>query len=252
MQGVSPCKGEKRDRRYDDLRLIAIALMTIDHGLFFFADESIVGSVVRLTLTRAAEPLFVFVLASLALKTNRSIRPLRLLQIASVGIGTSWILSEHASRITVDILGSMVLVILLRPVIRSMSERTGLLALYLTAITSGVPLGMAEVFFDYSPVLVLHQVLLVRLKDVHRAKTHFVVGTVLLLVSALCASQLGFDSVPIISIVLFGHSLALLIISLVWKRTMVIPTMLMVLSRWPLTVYAGHLAVFAMVSTFMD
>ena len=61
----------------DEVRLIAIFMMILDHALFFFASEEVWAATIRMTLTRCAEPLFVFVFTYLAIYLGHSMRPKR-------------------------------------------------------------------------------------------------------------------------------------------------------------------------------
>ena len=79
----------------DELRLLAILVMVLDHTLLFFGQEIPGANVVRLTLTRCAEPLFVVVLTFLTIYLGRPMKASRWLQIALVSVATSAILSHH-------------------------------------------------------------------------------------------------------------------------------------------------------------
>jgi hypothetical protein len=59
-----------------ELRFVTIVLVILDHGLCFFPKQTWAGTG-RMTLTRYAEPLFIFVFAHLTIKLRRPMRPKR-------------------------------------------------------------------------------------------------------------------------------------------------------------------------------
>ena len=64
----------------DELRVVAIAMMVLDHALFFFVPGETWAAAIRMTLTRCAQPLFIFVLAYLTIYLNHPMRPRRWLR----------------------------------------------------------------------------------------------------------------------------------------------------------------------------
>ena len=60
--------------------LVAILMMILDHALFFFSSDEAWAATIRLTLTRCAEPLFVFVFTYLTIYLEHSMRLTRWFQ----------------------------------------------------------------------------------------------------------------------------------------------------------------------------
>ena len=78
----------------DELRLIAILLMVIDHALLFLSPSGVWPGVIRLTLTRCAEPLFVFVLKKTIFFKSEPVEAARKVVPFMIGIMTSEIIND--------------------------------------------------------------------------------------------------------------------------------------------------------------
>ncbi|MEZ5326989.1 MAG: hypothetical protein R3F19_18215 [Verrucomicrobiales bacterium] len=126
----------------DEVRLIAILMMILDHALFFFASEEVWAATIRMTLTRCAEPLFVFVFTYLAIYLGHSMRPKRWFRVAMVSVSTSWALSQFLGNPIADILASIAVVALLLPLLLKMRRSLSLTILYVTAALAVLPAAL--------------------------------------------------------------------------------------------------------------
>ena len=231
----------------DELRLIAIVVMVVDHALLFFARDGSWPGVVRLTLTRCAEPLFVFVIAYLALYLKRSIRVSRWIQIVVVSTITSTALSRCLGYAVADVLASIAIVAPLLPWIFSLHRRAGLVLLYSSAALAALPLGLGGLVFDYSPFLILHQVILTQIhteRGLRSAALHGLVSLAILIIATGVVS-LGVPPSASIVVTLLGHPIAALIIAIVQGKPTHWSTPLSRVAKRPLTLYALHLLGFA-------
>ncbi|MCB1100263.1 MAG: hypothetical protein KDN22_32155 [Verrucomicrobiae bacterium] len=233
----------------DEIRLVAIVIMVVDHSLLFLTNNSVLSGVARATLTRCAEPLFVFVFASLAIRSGQPVRLRRWLQIAVVSAATSVILSTTLDRAMMDILVSIALVAPLVPFVSRLPPPLVLVCTYVTAVLAVIPLTVFGVEFNYNPILILYQAMLVRLGDVNRGlnnpKLHIIVSSILVIVIAVFLKRRGIDATTTVLIVGFGHPLAYAVIRVVSDRRLRLPNGAVPLARHPLAVYASHLIVLA-------
>ena len=239
----------------DELRLVAIVLMVVDHALFFFARDEEWAGLVRLLLTRCAEPLFVFVLTYLAIYLQRSMKLSRWLQIAAVSVITSAVLSQAVGFWVADVLVSIALAVpmLMVPIGGSIPVRWfNLVLLYASAMLATAPVQVAGIHLDYSPVLIVHQIALTRLfaYDPKRWIVHATIATALAGGASLCMwDWLGIEPTAAVFTVLFGHPLAALVVAVIRRQGQVFSTPLTRLARMPLRIYALHLAAFAALAT---
>ena len=214
--------------------------MIVDHSLLILLPTSPVTLIVRTTLTRCAEPLFIFVLATLAIALKRSTRFGRWFQIVLLSVGTSIILSCHLGYAMMDVLVSIALV----SPFTLLLIRLPTVFLYVSAGLAMVPISFQGIAMDYSPALLIHQVLLT--KVAHQKGGHVLgplgISCLVALLTAGALSHWGVGLSPTLLVILIGHPLAILVIGLVHvsKRT---PDMIVVrLGQQPLTIYAAHLA----------
>ncbi len=232
-----------RDHRLawlDQARWVAIVLMVIDHSLVFLAPESQTATLVRTTVTRCAEPLFVFVMAWLVFERRQGVRWKRWLQIVALSGITSALLSMKLGYAMADVLVSIAIVSPCLPWWSRMSHRVTLTLTYLSAALAVIPLEFGVVVFDYSPFLVLYQVGVASwLRSQQFAS--IVASTVVVMIAASCGSALGWATLPTLLIVLLGQPVAIAVLLLGRKRRWEIPPIALTLARWPLTTYAGHL-----------
>ena len=233
-----------------ELRLIAILVMVFDHALLFLSPDSALQGVIRLTLTRCAEPLFVFVFAYLTIYLKRSMKVSRWVQIVIVSAITSTALSRFLGYAVADVLVSIAIVAPVLPWIFSLPRRAGLVVLYASAALAAVPLGVGGVAFDYSPLLILHQVILTQIhadRGLRSAAKHGLFCLALLMVATGVVS-LGATPSASIMVVLVGHPVAALVIALVQGKPTSWSTPLTRIAKRPLTLYVLHLLGFAMLA----
>ena len=241
----------------DELRLVAMVLMIVDHALFFFARDETWSGLLRLTLTRCAEPLFVFVLTYLTLYLKRTMKLTRWLQIVAVSVVTSAILSQAVGFSVADVLVSIALVapVLMVPSSGSVTmHRLNLGLLYASALLATVPVHVAGIRFDYSPALILHQIALTRL-FVHDSKGwiyHAAIATGLAVGASFCLwSRFGIAPTAAVFTILFGHPLAAVLIAAIRREDHVFSTPLTRLAAMPLRLYALHLGLFAAIGSLL-
>ena len=243
---------QERLRWLDDLRAIAIAVMVVDHALlFFFPDDSSAG-LIRCTLTRCAEPLFVFVLTSVAMHKGRRVRRSRWIQIVMVSWATSAVISLRLGYVVADVLASIALAAPLLPAILTFPKRLCLVAVYVAAVLAVTPAALCGVAFDYSPALVIYQMLLTRLVHGKGAATHAVASGGVAVGTALALMEFGLPLPPAILVILMGHPLAAGMILLIRagssRRGRSTPGW----AAHPLKIYAIHLAAFALSSQLIS
>lgn len=224
----------------DQARWVAIVLMVIDHSLVFLAPESPAATLLRTTVTRCAEPLFVFVMAWLIFERRQGIKWKRWLQIVALSGITSAILSVKLGYAVADVLVSIAIVSPCLHWWSRMPHRGTLTLTYLSAALAVIPLQFGSVAFDYSPFLLLYQVGVASWLRSQQHE-HFVASTVVVMIAAAIGSALGWATLPALLIVLLGHPVAIAVLLLGRKCRWEIPPIALTLARWPLTTYAGHL-----------
>ena len=231
--------------------MIAILLMILDHALLFFVPDGVWPGVIRLTLTRCAEPLFVFVFAYLTIYLRRPMKWSRWGQVAVVSVMTSTILSSFLGYAVADVLVSIAVVAPFLPLLLKLPGPIATAFLYATAVLAVLPIEFAGIAFDYSPLLIAHQVLLTRLHceaGFASAAKHGGLSLALSVLATGVASSLGVSRSPGVFVFLFGHPLAALIIRVVQNRSEHRSTPLGRFAKRPLTVYATHLLGFTLVA----
>ena len=220
--------------------------MVVDHGLLFFLPNSSGTFIVRATLTRCAEPLFIFVIASLAIWLGRPVKIRRWIQIVVVSIVTSMVLSNRLGYAMADVLVSIAVVVPLIPLLTRLSAHTRAAVLFVSVGLAMVPLSFVGFAIDYSPALLVHQVLLTI--AAHDGKLRFETMAISALLALLIAGALfkmGASVSPSLLIVLVGHPLAITVVSVVGFMHTINHSWAMRMGRRPLTVYPSHLSLFA-------
>ena len=167
---------------------------------------------------------------------------------------TSWTLSQFLGSPTADILASIAVVALLLPLLLKITRVWCMVALYGTAALAALPISIASVAFDYSPVLIVYQVLLVRLhcEDGHACFVrHGAFSAVFLVAATTWCAAFGITPSTSVFAVLFGHPLAAVLIKAFMDKEVHHSTTLTKIASKPLTVYAIHLLVFALLANFL-
>lgn len=138
----------------DNAKIIAGILMILDHALLFFGHE---GSWIRYTITRCAEPLYVFCFAYLVSVKGRGLSPKRWRQLAMAAVIETAIHSHREGILYLGILANLTCFGWLVGALRRMS------ALWLTALT-GATSALAVIslngpfhYIDYGPFLIASQ-----------------------------------------------------------------------------------------------
>ena len=237
----------------DELRLIAILLMVIDHALLFLSPSGVWPGVIRLTLTRCAEPLFVFVLAYLTIYLKRSMKVSRWVQIVVASMITSTVLSLFLGYAVADILASIGIVAPFLPFIFSLRRPICLVLLHVSAVMAALPISIGGLALDYSPFLILHQVILTQIhsdRGLGSAATHGLVSLVLLVISSSLVSLFATPSASVF-VVLFGHPIAGIVICLIQRKNTYWSTFFTRFAKRPLTLYVVHLLGLAAVAGFV-
>ena len=209
----------------------------------------------RLTLTRCAEPLFVLVLTFITIYLGRAMRPFRWLQIVAVSIVTSAALSHHLGNPIADILTSIALAALVLPMLVKLCDSIALWVIYLSSGLACLPVEVAGVGFDYSPVLLVYQIMLAVLLARHgmaRALGHGVVSGLIVVASSFGFSRLGVEVNTSLIVVIFGHPLAAIIVHALRRQEECYSTPLTRLAQRPLTLYAAHMCLFAWVAQMLS
>ncbi len=225
--------------------------MMLDHGLLFLGEGCLATSLLRATLTRCAEPLFVFVFATLAMRHKRRVRLMRWPQLLGLSVLTSILISRQVGYAMVDILASLAVATPAVKFVVTANRRRLLFATYALAVLAAFPVTLGGIVFDYSPFLVAYQVLLVRITKATRIKAgtaHGVASGVVVIVTALLLTQLQIDALSTVLVVAFGHPLAVTVIRLVKAGRFAVPEKVLSIARWPLTMYGSHLVILALAS----
>lgn len=239
-RGVRPIYG--RLAWLDSLRFIAIAVMVVDHALLFLLPDGLFRAAVRATLTRCAEPLFVFVLTYLTIYLGRPMKLSRWWQLIAVSAVTSSVLSIATGRLALDVLLSIALAALALPVLLTLKRTACVAALYLLAALSALPLSVGQAAFDYSPLLIAYQMLLARLLcEGWRPVAHLVLSGFVVLGTSIAAMHGGQEVSASWVVVLFGHPLAAFVVHGLLREQEHYSTPITRLATRPLTIYAGHL-----------
>ncbi len=229
----------------DQARWVAIVLMVVDHALVFLTPESPAATLLRTTVTRCAEPLFVFVMAWLVLERRHAMKWKRWLQIVALSGITSAILSVRLGYAMFDVLVSIAIVSPYLHWWSRMSHRATPTLTYLSGALAVIPLEFGGVVFDYSPLLLLYQVGVASWLRSQQLG-HIVASTVVAMIATSCGSALGWATLPTLLIVLLGHPVAIAVLLLVRNCSWEIPPVALTLAHWPLTTYAGHLFILAL------
>jgi hypothetical protein len=227
----------------DELRLIAILVMILDHALLILAPDGAWPGVIRLTITRCAEPLFVFVLAYLTIYLKRPMKMSRWCEVAVAAVITSSTLTHVLGYAVADILVSIAVVAPFLPLILGLPRKLCFVGLHACAILAALPIAVFGISFDYSPLLIVHQVILTRLHSeggLKIAGKHGLISVGLLVAASALIALVATPSASVF-VVLFGHPIAALIISLVQRQEIYQSTPLTRIARRPLTVYTWHL-----------
>jgi hypothetical protein len=202
-------------------------------------------------LTRCAEPLFVFVFATLAMRHQRRVRLMRWLQLLGLSVLTSVLISRQVGYAMVDILVSLAVAAPAAKFAMIANRRRLLFATYALAVLAAFPFALGGVAFDYSPFLVAYQILLVRFTEsttIKAGTAHGVASGVAVIATALLLTRLQMDTLPTVLVVAFGHPLALAVIHFVQADRFTVPEKVLSIARWPLTVYGSHLVILALAS----
>ena len=231
----------RRLPKLDVIRAVAIILMIVDHALLIFLPDNSGTSILRATLTRSAEPLFIFVLATLTISRNRRMKLGRWFEIAMVSAITSAILSHELGYAMVDILVSIALVSPFIPALIRLPR----IWLYVSASLAIIPISFHGVAMDYSPALLIHQVLLT--KVAYERGGHLLgpisISTVIALLSGVVFIVSGAGVSSAWLVILIGHPLAILVI---WTIATVNTESERAAIRWTrhsLAIYAVHLVI---------
>ena len=225
--------------------------MMLDHGLLFLGEDCIATGLVRATLTRCAEPLFVFVFATLATRHKRRVRLMRWLQLLGLSVLTSILISRQVGYAMVDILASLAVATPAVKFVVTANRCRLLFATYTLAVLAAFPVTLGGVAFDYSPFFMVHQVLLVRITKAMTIKAgtaHGVASGVVVIATALLLTRLQMDTLPMVLVVAFGHPLAFAVIHFVKAGRFTVPEKVLRIARRPLTVYGSHLVILALAS----
>lgn len=236
----------------DELRLLAILVMVLDHTLLFFGQDIPGANVIRLTVTRCAEPLFVVILTFLTIYLGRPMKASRWCQIAIVSLGTSAAMSQYLGYPVADILVSIAIASLALPSLLQLSQKWCFTLIYGTATLASVPITVASIGFDYSPILLVYQILLTLLLSREGMRTAVIHGTlsgILLLLVSAGFSRLGIAVNISFLVVLFGHPIAAMILHAIRRQELHCSTPLTRMASRPLTLYAAHLCVFIWIAS---
>lgn len=238
----------------DGLRFVAIAMMILDHALLFLVPDKVWSGAIRLTLTRCAEPLFVFVFTYLMIYLRRSMKLSRWCEVVAISVITSSVLSHSLGYPLLDVLASIAVAAPVLPLLLRLPPVMSVLALHLSATLSVLPVQIAGIAFDYSPALIIHQMLLTRLHSetgLGVAVRQGAISICLLALATVASASVGLSPSTSIFVVLFGHPVAALVIRRFQWQSECASTPWSRLSKRPLTLYAVHLLVLAMVSTVL-
>ncbi len=169
----------------------------------------------------------------------------RWIQIAIVSAVTSAILSHELGYAMADILVSIALVSPFTLVL----VRLPLIWLYISGCLAVIPLSFQGVTIDYSPVLIVHQVLLTKVahKRDGRLLGPLGISAFLALLTGGVLLESGVGVSPAWLVILIGHPLAILVVKLVSAVRFTASRTAVLLGRCPLTIYATHLALLAIV-----
>ena len=133
-------------------------------------------------------------------------------------------------------------------------HRLNLGLLYASAVLATMRVEVAGIRFDYSPILIVHQIALTRL-FVHDSKGwiyHASIATGLAIGASLCSwSWFGVAPTAAVFTLLFGHPLAALLIAAVRREDHVFSTPLTRLAAKPLRLYVLHLGLFAAIASLL-
>lgn len=230
----------------DELRTVAIIIMIVDHALLFFLQDNAIAELLRSTITRCAEPLFIFVLTSIAIQASRPMRVSRWLQIAAASLATSTLLSMSLGYFVADVLASIAIGAPLLPLLFRLTERQCIGILYFTAALSPLPLSIGGISFDYSPVLIVYQMLLTRLSTREGGLKHVLWSGLVVLVAAFVGTAFGVPLSAILLVVCFGHPLAAIAVFAVQRQPSSQRTRSTRLAAHPLKIYVGHVFLFTL------
>jgi len=172
-----------------------------------------------------------------------------------VSIATSAALSNYLGTPVADILTSIALAALALPMLVKLSHTLSLWVLYLSAGLACLPINVAGIGFDYSPILLVYQIMLAVSLARHgmaRAGTHGVLSGLIVVVASFGFQQLGVAVNASLVVVVFGHPLAAMTVHALRRQEHHCSTPLTRLAQRPLTLYAAHVCLFAWVANVLS
>ena len=187
------------------------------------------------------------VFAYLTIYLKRSVRVSRWLQIVMVSTVTSMILSRHLGYAVADILVSISVVVPVLGWVFALRRRSLFVLLYVSGGLAAVPISAVGIIFDYSPFLILNQVVLTQIHaedGIRSAVKHGLCSAAVLMVATGLVSLATTPTASFL-VVMFGHPIAALLIAMIQGRSVHQSTPLTRLAKRPLTLYALHLLGFA-------
>ena len=234
----------------DQLKLIAALLMVADHTLYYFGGVDVWSAVIRMTLTRAAQPLYAFCFCYLLLRNGDQISWKRYGQIALASICVSGLYSAKCGSIRLDMLATILAVAPCLPWLfqRSLLVRRSIFPVCCCLGCFEEPSRWWN--WDYSPLLLLAQAIIsleyVR-RGVRPATTMIVAGFLVALGSCTLAGLFEIEVSANALVLIAGHPLAAAMIAGTrWSKCGVSGRQIPI--RSPLTFYAGHLVVLHVLS----
>ncbi len=219
--------------------------MVLDHTLYYFGGESVESAATRLTLTRAAQPLYAFCFCYLLHWNGWHFSWKRYGQISLTSICVSGLYSAKCGSLRLDMLATLLVVAPCLPSLFRLSAPVRRTLFLVCCCLSCFKRPLVWQNWDYSPLLVLAQAIVSTEYVRHGARTASMLIAVGFLVALLSCALAGYLEMRVSAnalILIVGHPLAAFmtagILRLKWKvsdRHLPI--------RFPLTFYAGHLAV---------
>ncbi len=216
--------------------------MVLDHSILYFGEED---SVIRMTITRAVEPLYVFVFGYLAGLRNSSLPIRRWLELWAAAIAETVLHSMREGHLHTGILMGLALVWPLVIVLKRAPETALITLSFALSCISLIEIPLGPLGVDYGPALVVSQITMAIV--VQRSKrSAILLMTSLWLCHCLTAGILHAANFPLgsaTSTLLIGHPIAIGIVVLVQKSLPETPKLMHRITTQPLMFYVGHLTI---------
>ena len=237
----------KRIEWLDNVKVIAGLLMLLDHTLLYFEGEN---SWPRNTITRAVEPLYVFVFGYLISYRTRPPSMKRWGQLILAAIAETILHSHRVGHLHFGILASLAFVWPLVSEVKRLTNAALIFLITTMSLMAILPLGQSNFTIDYGPCLVLSQLSLAVAYQRRMSPLTLIVSVLWIghLIVVGIVDHLGMTPHANVTSLLIGHPIALVFLVATKSRWLIMPWLLRPIATHPLLFYIIHLLLLAIVA----